>query len=215
MGDSVTASFGYCGTEGGFQSSNITCTPNQPFANAWNSGDNSLSDISQHGWFCMWIGWGCLNGSLPRSGRRFDLADPASVQSLRGGSRPAFPPDVLEGAKVRLPHRDYVLFEGDLDAVGELGAWITWQPGSDSEYHLQTPSVGGLTIARGAPATTSTRASQASAEPEHRSMSYFAARTWRFLNWILRSSSRRTATSTSHAALRPGPHPEPDRASPR
>ena len=46
IGDSVTAGFGYCGTEGGFQSSNITCASNQPFANAWNSGDNSLSDCT-------------------------------------------------------------------------------------------------------------------------------------------------------------------------
>ena len=44
IGDSVTAGFGYCGTEGGANSSSITCKSNQPFADAWKFGDNSLSD---------------------------------------------------------------------------------------------------------------------------------------------------------------------------
>ena len=42
IGDSVTAGFGYCGTEGGSNSSGITCSPNHPFADAWTFGDNSL-----------------------------------------------------------------------------------------------------------------------------------------------------------------------------
>lgn len=41
IGDSVTAGFGYCGSEGGTHSSDIACVPNQPFANAW-TGQNSL-----------------------------------------------------------------------------------------------------------------------------------------------------------------------------
>jgi hypothetical protein len=41
LGDSVTAGFGYCGTEGGPDSSDITCGVNQPFANDW-TGTNSL-----------------------------------------------------------------------------------------------------------------------------------------------------------------------------
>ncbi len=46
IGDSVTAGFGYCGTEGGSNSSGITCSPNHPFANAWKFGNNSLSDCT-------------------------------------------------------------------------------------------------------------------------------------------------------------------------
>ncbi len=46
IGDSVTAGFGYCGTEGGSNSSHISCKPNQPFANSWYFGDNSLNDCN-------------------------------------------------------------------------------------------------------------------------------------------------------------------------
>lgn len=42
IGDSVTAGFGYCGASE--NASNITCKPNQEFANAWYFGDNSLYD---------------------------------------------------------------------------------------------------------------------------------------------------------------------------
>jgi len=42
LGDSVTAGFGYCGTEGGANSGNISCSPNQSFSNNWILGTNSL-----------------------------------------------------------------------------------------------------------------------------------------------------------------------------
>lgn len=42
IGDSVTAGFGYCGAAE--NASNVSCGVNQPFANAWYFGDNSLSD---------------------------------------------------------------------------------------------------------------------------------------------------------------------------
>jgi hypothetical protein len=42
VGDSVTAGFGYCGTEGGRDSADLTCRTNEPFANSW-TGENSLS----------------------------------------------------------------------------------------------------------------------------------------------------------------------------
>ena len=41
LGDSVTAGFGYCGHEGGGDSSDITCGVNQSFDNDW-TGTNSL-----------------------------------------------------------------------------------------------------------------------------------------------------------------------------
>jgi hypothetical protein len=45
LGDSVTAGFGYCGTEGGPDSADIACGANQPFANDW-TGTNSLQACS-------------------------------------------------------------------------------------------------------------------------------------------------------------------------
>jgi hypothetical protein len=42
IGDSVTAGFGYCGASE--NAANVSCGVNQPFANAWYFGDNSLSD---------------------------------------------------------------------------------------------------------------------------------------------------------------------------
>ena len=44
IGDSVTAGFGYCGCLR--ERSNVSCGVNQPFANAWYFGDNSLSDCA-------------------------------------------------------------------------------------------------------------------------------------------------------------------------
>lgn len=46
IGDSVTAGFGFCGTEGGSNSAHITCRVNGEFANSWYFGDNSLSDCT-------------------------------------------------------------------------------------------------------------------------------------------------------------------------
>jgi hypothetical protein len=43
VGDSVTAGFGYCGTEGGANSDRVSCGPNQEMANSWTLGDNALS----------------------------------------------------------------------------------------------------------------------------------------------------------------------------
>ncbi|CAB4342760.1 unannotated protein [freshwater metagenome] len=42
FGDSVTAGFGFCGNEGGADSSNISCSTNASFANNWVLGNNSL-----------------------------------------------------------------------------------------------------------------------------------------------------------------------------
>lgn len=69
-------------------------------------------------WFCLWEGYGHLHGS-PAT---------ASVTSVPKGMHappprtvpPALPPEVLSGPKVRLPNRDYILFEGSLEAAAEL-----------------------------------------------------------------------------------------------
>src|SRR5215213_8110231 len=63
-------------------------------------------------WFCLWNGYGWLYGSpwAGIMGRRGPIAVP-----------PAFPAEVLDGPRVRLPGRDYLLFAGSLAAAPELG----------------------------------------------------------------------------------------------
>jgi hypothetical protein len=74
-------------------------------------------------WFCLWEGWGWIGGSpsvaLLRASRTAPVpADPVEIP-------PAFPPEILNGPRVSLPGREYFLFEGPLDAAGELG----WRSG--------------------------------------------------------------------------------------
>jgi hypothetical protein len=63
-------------------------------------------------WFCLWDGYGWLYGSpsVGIMGRRGPIAVP-----------PAFPAEVLDGPRVRLPSRDYLLFAGSLAAAPVLG----------------------------------------------------------------------------------------------
>jgi hypothetical protein len=63
-------------------------------------------------WFCLWDGYGWLYGSpsVAIMGRRGSIPVP-----------PAFPAEVLEGPRVRLPGRDYLLFAGSLAAATQLG----------------------------------------------------------------------------------------------
>jgi hypothetical protein len=63
-------------------------------------------------WFCLWDGYGWLYGSpsVGIVGPRGSLPVP-----------PAFPPKVLDGPRVRLPHRNYLLFTGPLAAASQLG----------------------------------------------------------------------------------------------
>ena len=63
-------------------------------------------------WFCLWDGYGWLYGSpsVAVMGRRGSIPVP-----------PAFPAEVLDGPRVRLLGRDYLLFAGSLAAAPELG----------------------------------------------------------------------------------------------
>lgn len=60
-------------------------------------------------WFCLWEGYGWITG--------------ASVDTLGGGARlaPAYDRAIIDGPRVRLPNREYLLFEGPLDAASEMG----------------------------------------------------------------------------------------------
>jgi len=70
-------------------------------------------------WFCLWDGYGWLHGS------------PAVTRlTIRDDDRPVLPPqpvppalslEALDGPRVHLPPRDYILFEGVLEAAPELG----------------------------------------------------------------------------------------------
>jgi hypothetical protein len=63
-------------------------------------------------WFCLWDGYGWLHGSPS-----------VAIMSSHGSIPvpPAFPTEVLEGPRVRLPGRDYLLFAGPLATARQLG----------------------------------------------------------------------------------------------
>jgi hypothetical protein len=63
--------------------------------------------------FCLWEGYGWIQGSptgfwLTSDGRGAPMP-------------PAFGAEILAGPRVRLPERNYMLFEGPLDAASEMG----------------------------------------------------------------------------------------------
>ena len=96
---------------------------------------------SEHGWFCLWEGWGFLTGSMSRIvAWHVDHQPPPGTPS-HYQSRPALTPEERKRAKVHLPTRDFYLFEGLLAAACELGAFVTWEPGGGREFERQTPSI--------------------------------------------------------------------------
>jgi hypothetical protein len=66
-------------------------------------------------WFCLWEGWGWVDGA-PSAAIITDSADEPAIEMP-----PAFPPDIMDGPRVSLPGRDYILLEGPLAAATELG----------------------------------------------------------------------------------------------
>jgi hypothetical protein len=101
-------------------------------------------------WFCLWDGWGWIRGwpsmtALPVGGARGRVGRAGSAIEVP----PAFPPEILDGPRVSVPSRDYILFEGPLTAAGELG----WRCGEllsiahperdfdPSEFEPQSPSL--------------------------------------------------------------------------
>jgi len=93
----------------------------------------------EHCWFCLWEGWGWIEGSAE------------IITSTHGSfdAPPAFPPETLDGPRVSLPHRDYLLFEGPLAAATELGWRIGEVMGSaypevgfdPEEFQPQSPNL--------------------------------------------------------------------------
>jgi len=79
----------------------------------------------------LWDGWGFLSGSLSMTvGWPADNPPPPGTPSLFH-AEPAFGPEILEGPKVQLPTRDYLLFEGPLEAAGELDPKQEFSPYHD------------------------------------------------------------------------------------
>ena len=90
------------------------------------------TSTADHCWFCLWEGWGWIPGSPSVA----LLGGPATDLMLG----PAFPPEIMNGPRVRLPARDYILFEGPLDAATEMDGRLGDQvaaanPGIDLAAH--------------------------------------------------------------------------------
>jgi hypothetical protein len=101
-------------------------------------------------WFCLWDGWGWIHGS-PSAGVLVarDAHGPAEPAEPITEVPPAFSPEVLDGPRVSIPGRDYILFAGPLAAAGELG-WRVGEllsaayPGvgfDPDEFEPQSPSI--------------------------------------------------------------------------
>ncbi len=67
--------------------------------------------------FCLWEGWGWIRGSP--SVAAIVAGERGPVRSVR--VPPALSPEILNGPRVSLPERDYILFEGPLTAATEMG----------------------------------------------------------------------------------------------
>jgi hypothetical protein len=85
----------------------------------------SHTDSADRCWFCLWEGYGYVQGS-PAVSR---LGDPRPVP-------PAFGIESLDGPRVRLPNRDYLLFEGPLEAASDMG----WRP-REGIFDPQSPNL--------------------------------------------------------------------------
>lgn len=102
---------------------------------------------SSKGWFCLWEGWGFVHGSMGRM-TFWPSGSPPTGRASHFKARPAF--DAAALRMCRLPWRpDYVLFEGPLEAIGELGGEVTWDPVDGdgiqdqptTSFERQTPSL--------------------------------------------------------------------------
>jgi len=87
--------------------------------------------VSRHGhsedvWLALWDGYGWIRGGSIRVavGSRDDapVEKTAKKESREHALEPAFPIEVLKGPKLRLPHRDYLLFRGGIASALALGS---------------------------------------------------------------------------------------------
>lgn len=98
------------------------------------------TESAQRCWFCIWDG-----GWIRGPGSIFvALGTPAHEQEeiqqeWQAAWEPSFARAALTGPRVRLPQREYILLEGPLDAVGEIGEWTHWQ--GQSHFEPQSPNL--------------------------------------------------------------------------
>lgn len=86
-------------------------------------------------YFCLWEGW----GSDIEGGDGARVLDHQTGAVSKGPLiAPAFPPAVLRGPKVVVPHRAYLLFRGSLSDFGDWGAADAW-PGRPRR-HMPNPA---------------------------------------------------------------------------
>jgi len=74
-------------------------------------------------WFCLWDGYGVLRRS-PAVNFITAHTDGLPGQPQDGAVPPALPAEILQGPRVRLPHRDYILFEGPVGSATDLSELI-------------------------------------------------------------------------------------------
>lgn len=72
-------------------------------------------------YFCLWEGFGDIHGGLS-VGLLYATDDPPRADGQPPVVPPAFPPEVINGPRVRMPARDYLLFRGPLHEAGQWGA---------------------------------------------------------------------------------------------
>jgi len=86
-------------------------------------------------YFCLWDGW----GTDIQGGDGARTLDYQTGTVSRGPLiAPAFPPSVLHGPKVVVPHRAYFLFRGSISDFGDWGAADAW-PGQP-RLHMPDPA---------------------------------------------------------------------------
>ncbi|WP_063023530.1 hypothetical protein [Nocardia niwae] len=71
-------------------------------------------------YFGLWDGFGDIHGGSSVA-VAFSVGEPVDLTAAPTVA-PAFPPHVLEGPRLRIPARDYLLFRGPLGEAGQWGA---------------------------------------------------------------------------------------------
>ncbi|HEX4166788.1 MAG TPA: hypothetical protein VHZ55_15085 [Bryobacteraceae bacterium] len=87
-------------------------------------------------WFCLWDGYGWIDGSPDVSAMVFGPPGDTSNSAAPLSVPPGLPLSVRQGARVSLPQRNYFLFKGPLLAASELGWTTPWE-----SFDAQSPNL--------------------------------------------------------------------------
>jgi hypothetical protein len=86
-------------------------------------------------WFCLWDGYGWIDGSFSGATIVAWRGRTPDATARQAAIPPAFPPAVIDGPRLRLPERDYIVFAGPLDAAAEMGQRV------DGAFFPQSPNL--------------------------------------------------------------------------